>query len=81
MSQPFFPTIGSVAAKANEFDDDTNPDTQQTDAEDKPLEEIESLCMKCGEQVSVCHLGDCTSYRCLIIGYDPDALDIHSILP
>jgi hypothetical protein len=54
MSQPFFPSIGSVAAKADEL---RNTETEHTDADssadnDRPLQEIESLCMKCEEQVS-----------------------------
>ncbi|KIM74697.1 hypothetical protein PILCRDRAFT_828020 [Piloderma croceum F 1598] len=43
MSASFFPTIGSVA-------DDLPSDTRQVDDQDRPLQEIESLCMKCGEQ-------------------------------
>jgi zinc finger protein len=51
MSQAFFPSIGSVAVKADELPDNSN-ETEQPDTDtDKPLHEIESLCMKCGEQV------------------------------
>jgi hypothetical protein len=79
MSQHLFPSIGSAAAKA---DDLSNPDTEQADSnEDGPLQEIESLCMKCGEQVCYFHFHEYTSYRCPITGNDPDALDIHPILP
>ena len=53
MSGNFFPSIGSMADKANEKTESTG----QTDAstEDSPLQEIESLCMKCGEQVGYTH--------------------------
>lgn len=49
MSQdPFFPTIGKLAEKADAVPDDTAVESKSQ--EDRPLEEIESLCMKCGEQ-------------------------------
>lgn len=55
MSQSFFPTIGSLANKADELPDQLTSDNEQTEAsadDEKPLQEIESLCMKCEEQVS-----------------------------
>ncbi|KAL4063189.1 zf-ZPR1-domain-containing protein [Scleroderma citrinum] len=45
---PFFPTIGNVAEKAEAVQDDTPGDTETQ--EDKPVQEIESLCMECNEQ-------------------------------
>jgi zinc finger protein len=49
MSDSFFPSIGSIAVKADTLDskhvDDASAD------QDRPLQEIESLCMKCEEQV------------------------------
>lgn len=56
MSESFFPTIGSVAAKADELTENSTNGTDQADAsadEERPLQEIESLCMKCGEQVNI----------------------------
>lgn len=54
MSDTFFPTIGSVADKADGLPQNTQPGNDQTGVSaedtDRPLEEIESLCMKCGEQ-------------------------------
>ncbi|KAI6149746.1 zf-ZPR1-domain-containing protein [Pisolithus tinctorius] len=44
----FFPAIGQLARKA-----DTNPgdaSDAQTQDDNKPLEEVQSLCMQCGEQ-------------------------------
>jgi len=46
---PFFPTIGKLAEKADAVPDGTAVESESK--EDRPLEEIESLCMKCGEQV------------------------------
>jgi zinc finger protein len=52
MSQDqFFPPIGQLAKKADDLPEElttTDGDVQ----EDRPLEEVESLCMRCGEQVS-----------------------------
>ncbi|KAL0064868.1 nucleolar zinc-finger protein [Marasmius tenuissimus] len=47
--EDFFPAIGSLADKT-----DNLPDAEPTpnDEEERPLQEIESLCMKCGEQVA-----------------------------
>ncbi|KAI9461442.1 zf-ZPR1-domain-containing protein [Boletus coccyginus] len=50
MSQDqFFPPIGQLAKKADDLPEElTTPDGDVQ--EDKPLEEVESLCMRCGEQ-------------------------------
>ena len=48
----FFPPIGQLAKKADDLLEElttSNGDIQ----EDRPLEEVESLCMQCGEQVSL----------------------------
>jgi hypothetical protein len=84
MSQSFFPTIGSVAAKADQLPEHTNYDSEQTKPsadDERPLHEIESLCMKCGEQVRHFHIAVCILERSPIVGYDSDAPNIHSILP
>jgi zinc finger protein len=57
MSNEFFPSIGSVAQKTDDLPDDepeqVKVDEQIADGEeDRPLQEVESLCMNCGEQVS-----------------------------
>ena len=41
----FFPAIGDVADKTDKRDEEKQED------EERVTEEIESLCMKCGEQV------------------------------
>ena len=48
----FFPKIGQVAEKTNALEDrDPSKQAREEDDEDRPVEEIESLCMSCGEQV------------------------------
>ncbi|KIK58013.1 hypothetical protein GYMLUDRAFT_75097 [Collybiopsis luxurians FD-317 M1] len=48
--EELFPTIGTIADKADQLPE-TEGDTIDPDVdEDRPLQEIESLCMKCGEQ-------------------------------
>lgn len=56
---PFFPTIGTLAEKADGVPDNIAVDTEAQ--ENRPLEEIESLCMKCGEQARPAVFND--SYR------------------
>lgn len=53
----FFPPIGQLAKKADDLPEElTTPDDDVQ--EDRPLEEVESLCMRCGEQVSLPSLPD-----------------------
>ena len=51
-SDEFFPKIGQIAEKADGLEDkDLIGQTKGDDDEDRPVEEIESLCMNCREQV------------------------------
>ena len=51
-SNEFFPKIGEVAEKTDALEDKGIPEQiREDDDEDHPVEEIESLCMNCGEQV------------------------------
>ena len=51
-SSEFFPKIGEVAEKTDALEDnDISEQTKGDDDEDHPVEEVESLCMNCGEQV------------------------------
>lgn len=51
-SNDFFPKIGQVAERTDALEDkDFSGQTKEEDDEDRPVEEIESLCMSCGEQV------------------------------
>jgi len=51
-SNEFFPKIGQVAEKTDALEDkDISERTEGDDDGDRPVEEIESLCMNCGEQV------------------------------
>jgi zinc finger protein len=57
MAQPnpeFFPTIGEIADKTDLIGErEYQLPSQDDQNEERPLEEIESLCMSCGEQVSI----------------------------
>ncbi|KAJ3982376.1 ZPR1 zinc-finger domain-containing protein [Lentinula detonsa] len=48
--EEFFPAIGTIADKADQLPENKDHNAAADAAEDKPLQEIESLCMKCGEQ-------------------------------
>jgi zinc finger protein ZPR1 len=50
----FFPSIGSVANQTDllpEEQEDTAKDVEEQDNDDRPMQEVDSLCMSCGEQV------------------------------
>ena len=47
----FFPKIGEVAEKADGLEDKDIAGQVEEGDEDRPVEEIESLCMNCREQV------------------------------
>ena len=48
----FFPKIGLVAEKADASENKNSTGQAKGDEdEDRPVEEVESLCMNCGEQV------------------------------
>lgn len=46
--EQLFPAIGTIADRADQLPE--NEASANSD-EDRPMQEIESLCMKCGEQV------------------------------
>ena len=54
-SEKLFPSIGEIASKADEIevksDEEKGAAAEDTDNE-KVVQEVESLCMKCEEQVS-----------------------------
>ena len=47
----FFPKIGEVAEKTDALADKDLLERTNEEDEDRPVEEVESLCMSCGEQV------------------------------
>lgn len=50
----FFPSIGSVASQTDllpEEQEENIADTEKQDNDDRPMQEVSSLCMSCGEQV------------------------------
>jgi len=50
-----FPTIGDIASQTDEIvnESESKGEDSKFDNEDKVVQEIESLCMKCEEQVSI----------------------------
>lgn len=83
MTNPeLFPTIGAVAEVTENLQEHEKDATegQGTDDEERPVQEIESLCMKCGEQVSSLRR-PCTSTSMTSPGCYKIAIDIHPVLP
>lgn len=55
-SDPFFPSIRDAAQHTDDLPDDDSKRVTSADSDDKdddipPLQEVDSLCMTCGEQV------------------------------
>ena len=50
-SNKFFPKIGEVAENTDALEEKDTSEQTMEDDEDRAVEEIESLCMSCGEQV------------------------------
>ncbi|KAF9064592.1 zinc-finger protein zpr1 [Rhodocollybia butyracea] len=48
--EDLFPTIGAMADKADQLPENEPQNLGPSTDEDRPLQEVESLCMKCGEQ-------------------------------
>jgi hypothetical protein len=83
-SDEFFPKIGEVAGKTDALGDKDTPDqTEEHDDEDRAVEEIESLCMNCGEQVrGRVDLGSSFAecFGWLVVGRYEAAVDDDSVL-
>ena len=47
-----FPTIGEVVETSDSAKQPNSNDVEATDDTDRPVQEIESLCMHCGENVT-----------------------------
>ena len=53
-SDEFFLKTGGITEKTDTLEDeDLSEQTREDDDDDRPVEEVESLCMNCGEQVRV----------------------------
>lgn len=52
-SSNLFPAIGQVADQADLVKHPENEQGTEADGDERPVQEIESLCMNCGKQV--CH--------------------------
>lgn len=52
----FFPSIGLVADQTDLYDNGAEnvpkEEVEEDDNEERPLQEVDSLCMSCGEQVN-----------------------------
>lgn len=52
-NDPFFPSIGNAVEQTDRLQDDQGGvDLADQKDEERPLQEIDSLCMSCGEQAS-----------------------------
>lgn len=77
-----FPAICDQINRLNLNGDDTNSDPEDDDL--RIVEEIESLCMKCGEDVRLCScysLPAKNTDRCSHPGYHSTSFDEDPILP
>jgi hypothetical protein len=83
-SDEFFPKIGEVAGKTDALGDKDAPEqTKEYDDGDRAVEEIESLCMNCGEQVRDrvnIGSGSAEQFGWLVVGCYEAAVDDDSVL-
>jgi hypothetical protein len=82
----FFPSIRTVAEKTDAIPNipDDAPPAQPIFDEERPLEEIESLCMSCGEQVGSSvriSLAVNLIIRFIFVGHYPDDVNVNTLLP
>ena len=80
MPQPnseFFPAIGRVADKTDLLQE--QPSSQEDENEDRPLDEVESLCMSCGEQVFSSLIWSTHVVSQLSEGNDSDVAHIYTL--
>lgn len=69
-----FPTLGEIASRTDALpeiaDDDARlredapPLVEQGEGEEREMQEVESLCMRCHEQVRVIQICECVQSRC-----------------
>jgi zinc finger protein len=52
MTSTLFPRIGEIAEQADTLQTTDGPTSTENETDEKVVQEIESLCMKCEEQVS-----------------------------
>jgi len=82
----FFPSIRTLAEKTDAIPDipDDAPPAQPIFDQERPLEEIDSLCMSCGEQVGFSvhvSLAALLNTRAIFVGYYPDDVNVNTLLP
>ena len=82
----FFPSIRTVAEKTDaipNIPEGALPAQSRFDQE-RPLEEVESLCMSCGEQVGFSVHIPLTAMliiRAILVGHHPDDANVNTLLP
>ena len=82
--EQFFKPIGSRADEADALpeDNDAVQLTQTEQEEDGPIKEVESLCMKCHEQVtSSTHLITHDTHSVAQVGRNPNDAHRYTLLP
>jgi hypothetical protein len=82
-SNPDFPSIGSLAERTDALEEADNQGvaTQTGIEEDRPLQEIESLCMACGEQVFTLTVPNVVRVaHHLSLGHDPFDASLYPLL-
>jgi len=79
----FFPSIRTLAEKTDAIPDipDDAPPAQPIFDEERPLEEIESLCMSCGEQVGLTVPISLPAILRILVGYNQDDVNVNTLLP
>lgn len=82
----FFPSIRTVAEKTDAIPNlpEDAPPAQRIFDQERPLEEVESLCMSCGEQVGFSvhiSLAAMLIIRAILVGHYPDDVNINTLLP
>ena len=82
----FFPSIRTLAEKTDAIPNipEDAPPAQPIFDEERPLEEIESLCMLCGEQVGLSvyiSLAAMLIIRSMLVGHYTDDVNVNTLLP
>ena len=86
-TDPFFPSIRDAAEKTDQLPEDDSDAQGESiskgDEEERPLQEVESLCMSCGEQVrKILFRRPILVVKTFlqIEGTHPDVADLYSLL-
>lgn len=80
--EKLFPVIGEIVEKADNAPEiETNDTLEPENDDDRPVQEIESLCLNCGENVNEALISVCMGRGLTSIaeGNNPTALDVNTI--